>query len=93
MVVHLFYKKKKNKVHEMGLTFASVHDSFWTHAGDVEEMSKVLRESFVRLHSEPILQRLYENFKKSHPSVDFPEVPQRGNLDLNEVIKSKYFFH
>ncbi len=80
-------------VHEKGLTFASVHDSFWTHAGDVDRMSQCLRESFVQLHSEPILQQLADYFKRCHPTIEFPEVPARGALDLNEVLKSKYFFH
>merc|ERR1712000_118324 len=45
------------KVQEMGLTFASVHDSFWTHACDVNKMNEALRESFVNLHSEPLLEQ------------------------------------
>ncbi len=40
------------------ITFASVHDSYWTHAGDVDEMSRILREAFVRLHSKNIMERL-----------------------------------
>lgn len=35
-----------------GLAFAGVHDSFWTHAGSVDEMNKILRDSFVELHSQ-----------------------------------------
>lgn len=93
MEIEICLLKDGTKVREKGLTFASVHDSFWTHAGDVESMSQVLRESFVRLHSEPILLRLYEHFRKMHPTIDFPEVPVRGSLDLNEVMNSKYFFH
>jgi DNA-directed RNA polymerase len=80
-------------VRDLGLTFASVHDSFWTHAGDVDRMSQVLRESFVRLHSQPVLKQLAASFKRNHPNIDFPPVPARGQLDLNEVLKSKYFFH
>jgi hypothetical protein len=36
---------------EAGLCFAGVHDSFWTHAGDVETMNAILREQFIKLHS------------------------------------------
>ena len=35
-----------------------MHDSFWTHAGSVEEMNRILREEFVGLHSQPILERV-----------------------------------
>jgi DNA-directed RNA polymerase len=70
-----------------------VHDSFWTHAGDIEKMNGALRESFVSLHSEPLLDQLYAHFKRSHPELDFLPVPTRGDLDLKEVLQSPYFFH
>ncbi|XP_061681216.1 DNA-directed RNA polymerase, mitochondrial [Syngnathoides biaculeatus] len=41
-----------------GLTFVSVHDCFWTHALTVDTMNKVIREQFVALHNQPILQEL-----------------------------------
>lgn len=47
---------------ELGLTFAAVHDSFWTHAVDVDVMNEVLRDAFIRIHSEDILIRLAEEF-------------------------------
>lgn len=39
-------------------TFASVHDSFWTHASDIDGMNEVLRKAFVDLHTAPILETL-----------------------------------
>lgn len=47
----------------MFLTFASffytgVHDSYWTHACDVDEMNKILREKFVELYDLPILENV-----------------------------------
>lgn len=50
------------KCNEMGLTFAAVHDSFWTHAADVDTMAEILREAFVRMHSEDIIGRLRAEF-------------------------------
>lgn len=41
-----------------GIAFAAVHDSFWTHPGDVETLSRIIREEFVRLHKSPILENL-----------------------------------
>ena len=78
---------------ERGITFASVHDSFWTHAADVEVMNDCLRESFVMLHSEPLLEQLREYFQTRYPKVKFPPLPARGTLDIKEVLKSPYFFH
>lgn len=51
-----------NKCHELGLTFSAVHDSFWTHAGDIETMNTVLRDEFVRMHSDDVMQRLAVEF-------------------------------
>ncbi|KAJ3336444.1 DNA-directed RNA polymerase [Gonapodya sp. JEL0774] len=34
----------------LGLPFAAVHDSFWAHPANVDDMARVLREEFVRLH-------------------------------------------
>ncbi|GAB2291537.1 DNA-directed RNA polymerase 3, chloroplastic, variant 2 [Dionaea muscipula] len=77
---------------EAGLVFAGVHDSFWTHACDVDKMNQILREKFVELHSEPILENLLESFKTSYPQCELPPLPDRGDFDLTEVLRSPYFF-
>ena len=45
-----------------GLSFAAVHDSFWTHASDVDTMNGFIRESFIKMHSENIIDRLAAEF-------------------------------
>lgn len=45
-----------------GLTFASVHDSFWTHPCDVDVMNVILREAFVRMHQGDLIQKLRDEF-------------------------------
>ncbi|KAI9092039.1 hypothetical protein K1719_027974 [Acacia pycnantha] len=76
-----------------GLNFAGVHDSYWTHACDVDMMNKILREKFVELYEAPILENLLEGFQKSFPSLKFPPLPARGDFDLREVLESSYFFN
>lgn len=39
-----------------GLAFTAVHDSFWTHPCDVDEMNDVLRDCFIDLYKRPLLQ-------------------------------------
>ncbi|RWS22022.1 DNA-directed RNA polymerase-like protein, partial [Leptotrombidium deliense] len=41
-----------------GITFAAVHDSYWTHPCNIDDMNRICREQFVALHSEPILSDL-----------------------------------
>ncbi|KAH6605336.1 dna-directed rna polymerase [Trichoderma cornu-damae] len=49
-----------------GLDFAAVHDSFWTHAGDIDVMNEVLREAFIRIHEEDVVGRLGAEFEARH---------------------------
>ncbi|KAF2719048.1 DNA/RNA polymerase [Polychaeton citri CBS 116435] len=50
------------KCDEEGLTFASIHDSFWSHACDVTKLSNILRDQFIAMHGDDIIMRLREEF-------------------------------
>ncbi|XP_015063457.1 DNA-directed RNA polymerase 2B, chloroplastic/mitochondrial isoform X1 [Solanum pennellii] len=76
-----------------GLNFAGVHDSYWTHACDVDKLNRILREKFVELYETPILEKLLEGFQVSYPTLSFPPLPERGDFDLRDVIESPYFFN
>ncbi|XP_050227015.1 DNA-directed RNA polymerase 2B, chloroplastic/mitochondrial [Mercurialis annua] len=76
-----------------GLNFAGVHDSYWTHACDVDEMNRILREKFVELYETPILENLLESFQQSFPALSFPPLPERGDFNLQDVLESPYFFN
>ena len=69
------------KSDERGLTFAAVHDSFWTHAADIDTMSKLLRDAFIRMHSEDIIGRLAAEFRKRY----------EGHLYLAQVSRHNKF--
>jgi DNA-directed RNA polymerase len=75
-----------------GLSFSAVHDSFWTHACDIDEMNEALRDCFVDLYSKPLLSDLKESWELRYPEVEFPELPELGKLDLNGVKSATYFF-
>lgn len=77
---------------QRGLTFTSVHDSFWTHASDVDVMNECLRDQFIALYTMPVLEDLYQSFVVRFPNIKFPPIPPRGTLDLNKVKDSRYFF-
>ena len=76
-----------------GLTFASVHDSFWTHSCDIPLLSTALRKEFIFLYESPILENLKESMERRFPDIQFPPIPGRGDFDIREVYDSKYFFH
>ena len=47
----------------LGVTFASVHDCYWTHAATVDKMNMATRDQFVALHSENLLEHLATNLR------------------------------
>lgn len=88
---HMLYTAAE--MHKRGHTFASVHDSYWTHASTVEPMNQILREKFVELHGKPLLSDLLDMFKRQYPNVEFPPIPKKGDLNLEAVNSSQYFFN
>jgi len=71
-----------------GVTFASVHDCFWTHAEDVETMNKACREQFISLHSSPILEQLSDHFMEKY--LEVAEVPMTvGKRIKQETLEKK----
>jgi DNA-directed RNA polymerase len=81
-----------SECHQRGITFAGVHDSFWTHASSIDEMNTVLREKFIDLHKQPLLENLLNEFQAAHPKLRLPPVPELGPLDLEHVKDAPYFF-
>ena len=87
------------EMQKQGLTMMAVHDSFWTYACDLPQLSRVLREQFVALyeHYDPLweLKEQWEElfyFDLRRHGVRLPDPPQRGKLVLREVLNSKFFF-
>lgn len=81
------------KMKQQNVTFAAVHDSYWTHAADIPAMNRAVRECFVELYEQPILESLHDSLTMRYPDIKFPPVPPRGNLDIKSVHDSAYFFH
>lgn len=69
--------------HSRGLTFASVHDSYWTHASTIDSMAEVIRDTFILLHSSDVLGKLHEEFKERFKGFKLPLIHLQnkgGNL-------------
>lgn len=76
-------------------SFALVHDSFATHAGQSEEFYDIIRQSFVQLYEPDIFADLLEQFKEQVPEDkhgDFAPLPEKGNLNPEEILDSLYCF-
>jgi DNA-directed RNA polymerase len=75
---------------EHGLDFAVAHDSFWTHACDVNTMSKVLREQFIKLHQQPLMENLRNEFIERYKDHMIPaSVLKKVNPEETELLNSE----
>ena len=75
--------------------FSMIHDSFGCHAADVPKLNQIIRHTFVQMYSEPQLklflkQVLRQLPEKYHKKV--PPIPEMGNLELESIKESRYFF-
>lgn len=61
-----------------GLVYASVHDSYWTHACDVDEMSAALRDCFIELHSRDLLGELKSGFQERYKGYVIRQKAMKG---------------
>ncbi len=83
------------KAKETGVdNFSMIHDSFGCVVSDTKTMANAIRDAFCEVYQSDILMdfanemRLMlsdKNLKK------FPEIPTKGNLDLDQVRKSVFF--
>jgi len=84
--------KTINRCVKLGITdFAMIHDSYGTHACDTDALFAATREAFVELYKD---NDVLEQFQKAAEEVleEVPTPPKRGDFDIEEVLKSDYFF-
>ena len=73
------------KCEESGLTFSAVHDSFWTHAADVPTLNTLLRDAFIRMHSEDIIGRLAAEFKMRYKGHYYLATVRKGTTLAKKI--------
>lgn len=71
--------------------FAMIHDSYGTHAADTPVLARLIREAFVEMYSENDVLEQYRD--EALQVVDeLPPLPNKGNLSLDGVLDSQFFF-
>ena len=71
-------------------TFGAVHDSFATHASDIEEMLGLTKDVFVDMYDvDNYLDKIREDITGS---TDTTQQPKLGSLRIQEVYDSDHFF-
>jgi DNA-directed RNA polymerase len=77
---------------QMGITsFSMIHDSFGCHAAHVGLMRDILRESIVHMYEDNYLMRFKASVEK-YSGLTMPAPPPLGEYDLQELLKSDFFF-
>ena len=75
--------------------FSMIHDSYGTHACDVETMATCLREAFIEQYTPDLLEEFKQEIMKQLPDKlieKLPDIPPKGTLDLSLVLQSEFFF-
>lgn len=83
-----------------GITdFSFIHDSYGTHACDMDLMSTLLRESFIEQYTPNLLEKFRTeivtqlvNSGSQEIADQIPPIPAMGTLNLEDVRNSRYFF-
>jgi len=75
-------------------SFMTVHDCYGTLAPDTDMSAKLLREAFVEIYRQPILENFTSDVLSGFDdAIEKPEIPEKGELDIEEVLNSNYFFN
>ena len=69
-----------------------IHDDFATHASNVETLSKTLRYAYLDIFRHPLLETLQQELQSQTPEDEIPLPPAAGTLQLDQLLKSTYFF-
>lgn len=73
----------------------AVHDSYGTHACDMDTLADTLREQFVHMYQSVDQRVMFAQCVAEHAGVmqsELPDYPPLGTLDLGLVRTSPYFF-
>lgn len=81
--------KTVNRCVKEGITGLScIHDSFGTHASEVDTLHAILRDTFIGIYKNDLLSKLC-----AETGLPVEHLPEYGNLDITRVYDSKYFFN
>lgn len=74
-------------------SMTTIHDSYGTHAADMWTLFSCIREAFVQTYREPVLEQFLEACRDvAGEEQNWPTMPASGDLDIEEVFESDYFF-
>jgi DNA-directed RNA polymerase, mitochondrial len=73
-------------------SFSMIHDSYGTHAGNAWAMAEYLRDEFVQMYSNVDVLSVFKEQLEHQVGEALPDLPAKGDLDLDLVRESAFFF-
>jgi len=81
-----------NELEKQGLySFGAIHDSFSVHACDVKTLIEVTKKTFINLYEKDIFKEMREEIIYNDKLFNYDE-PELGDMNLNDILKSNFFF-
>jgi DNA-directed RNA polymerase len=88
--------RSTNAMSKQGISsIAMIHDSYAVHAAHVDTMNYLIRQQFVEMYSEDVLQSFSDQLAEQLPqelSAKITAIPDKGTLELADIIDSEFFF-
>jgi len=89
-----------NKCEEFGITnLATIHDSYGTTCNNIEEMKVILKNEFVKIYNDNVLDKFRNDLLNNVPiqyrnKLDklLPHINRYNDYNINDILNSKYFF-
>lgn len=74
-------------------SFSLIHDSYGTHAAQAPQLATYLREEFVYMYEQDVMERFKRDLEMQLPEeAELEQLPKKGELDLTQVLASDFFF-
>lgn len=83
-----------NKLETYGVKdICCIHDSFAVHAGNVDVMRHLIRETAYEMFQGDWIRDVFHPYVESYAKrADLPEPPKQGTFNPKEVLNAEYFF-
>ena len=79
-------------IDEWNNDFGAVHDSFSTHACDVENLLELTKKKFIDIYNvDNFYNYIQDQLLTNDTNLDIDQ-PNRGSLDVEDIYESDYFF-
>ena len=80
-----------SKLKELKIPCVFIHDSFSVHVNHRDTLYEIITETFIELYSRDNMKKI-KVFWETYYSVELPEVPEKGNYDIESLRESTTFF-